>query len=309
MPSVNQYWPIYRRLEQSVDNLTHSIHVCDDQLDVYSSEIADLIIRIGAEIEAISKSIYRRDFDEHVAANSKFDDVAIKRFVRDWKLDKKVAILSHPNCFCSEKLYLPFVKDTIRTGKQTKTFSWNNAYQNLKHNREEAFHFASLRHLLAGMAALYILNLYHRDEVIDLEDDHSAVRLDPGQGSELFSVQFSTAAYWDGSHVRQPKEDFSQSVYFIDQEPEYAEQMREALDKFNEAYQKEIMTSPEVLEAMRLFTPEKAKNPNWLRESISNKTYMACAQRAQRIAPMPKLTAKYQAYINRHQVLDTPSPG
>ncbi|NRB18920.1 MAG: hypothetical protein HRU33_15495 [Rhodobacteraceae bacterium] len=166
--SINQYWPIYRRLEKSVDDLTHSIHICDDQLDVYSSEIADLIIRIGAEVEAISKSIYRRDFDTDMQADAKFDDVAIKRFVREWKLNQKIAILSHPNCFCSDREFLPFVKDTNRTGKQNKTFSWNNAYQNLKHNREKAFSFASVRYLLSGMAALYILNLYYRDEVIDL---------------------------------------------------------------------------------------------------------------------------------------------
>ncbi|NHM20804.1 hypothetical protein G0Q03_19340 [Epibacterium mobile] len=129
---------------------------------------------------------------------------------------------------------------------------------------------------------------YYRNEVIDLEEDHSAARLDPGRGSELFSVQFSAAAHWDGSSVRQPKEDFCQSVYFIDQEPEYAAKLNAALSKFNEAYNKEVMNSPEALEAIKSFTPEKANNPNWLRESISSETYIACAQRAQRIAPMPR---------------------
>ena len=303
--SINQYWPIYRRLERSIDDLSYSIHICDDQLDVYSSEIADLIIRIGAEVEAISKAIYRKEFDPQMPGDAHFDETAIKRFVKDWKLDQKVAILSHPNCFCSNRVLLPFKKDTTRTGKSRKTFPWNNAYQNLRHNREEAFHFANIRYLLSGMAALYILNLYFRDDVIDLEEDYSASRQDPGQGAELFSIQFSAAAHWDGNHIRQPKEDFSQCVYFIDREPEFAQKMNEASDKFNDAYNNEIMNSKEAQDAMKSITPEKLSNPNWFREAISTETYMACAQRAQRIAPFPKIAAKYQALINRHQVLDT----
>lgn len=305
--SINQYWPIYRRIERSVDQITHSIHVCDNQMDVYSSEIADLIIRIGAEVEAISKAIYRRDVDAQMPDDTKFDDVAIKYFINRWKLDQKVAILSHPNCFCSDRLFFPFIKDTERTGKKRKTFSWNNAYQNLRHNREAAFHFANIRFLLSGMAALYILNIYYRDETIELEEDQNAAKVNPGLGAEFFSVQFSVASHWDGNHVRHPKEDFSNCVYFVDKEPEYAQKLNEAMDKFYQAYNNEIMNSNEAQDAIKNLTPEMAASPNWLRNAISSQTYKTCAQKANSIAPIPKLTPKYQARINRHQVLDTPT--
>ncbi|NRB18919.1 MAG: hypothetical protein HRU33_15490 [Rhodobacteraceae bacterium] len=85
--------------------------------------------------------------------------------------------------------------------------------------------------------------------------------------------------------------------------------MNAALGKFNEAYNKEIWSSQEAQDAFKNITPEIAINPNWLREAISGETYAACAQRASRIAPMPKLTAKYQAHVNRHQVVDTPNNG
>ncbi len=307
--SINQYWPIYKRLEKNVDDLTHAVHISDDQLDVYSSQNSDLILRIGAEIEAISKAIYLRDFDPQMSDQAKFDEVAIKKFVQDWKLDQKVAYLSHPNCFCSEREYKPFVKDTTRTGRQNMTFRWNNAYQNLKHNRQQAFNHASIGALLSAMAALYILNLYYRNEVVELGDDHAAARIDPGLGSGLFSVQFSAGALWDAQHVRQPKEDFSSSVYFIDQEKKFAQELKESRENFAIAYEEEIMNSPETQAALKAATPDQLADPKWPSGYVSKDTFRRAARLAERKAPRLTKTPKYQAIVNRHQVLDERNKG
>lgn len=308
MPNlINQYWPIYLRLERSVEELTHSIHINDEQLDVYSSEIADLIIRIGAEIEAISKSIYRRDFDSQMDAKAKFDDVALKGLTRSWKIDQKVAILTHPNCFCSDRIFQPFQKDTVRTGSARKTFAWNNAYQNLKHNREKAFSFASVRFLLSGMAALYILNLYYRDEVIELDDDHSATRIATSLGSQFFSVQFSEAAFWDEEYIRQPKGDFGQSVYFVDREKIYAEKLKEAYEENEAAFIREILRTKEGQEAVKKKSSKKRLHPNWLLSAVPKDILRESALVAEQTAPTNKLTARYQAFLNRNQVPDKPN--
>jgi len=277
--SINQYWPIYKRLEKNVDDLTHAVHISDDQLDVYSSQNSDLILRIGAEIEAISKAIYLRDFDPQMSDQAKFDEVAIKKFVQDWKLDQKVA------------------------------YRWNNAYQNLKHNRQQAFNHASIGALLSAMAALYILNLYYRNEVVELGDDHAAARIDPGLGSGLFSVQFSAGALWDAQHVRQPKEDFSSSVYFIDQEKKFAQELKESRENFAIAYEEEIMNSPETQAALKAATPDQLADPKWPSGYVSKDTFRRAARLAERKAPRLTKTPKYQAIVNRHQVLDERNKG
>lgn len=58
MSTPNLYWPVYMNLEKDFLELAEYIHFSDDQLNVYSMHIADLIIRCAIEIEAISKELY-----------------------------------------------------------------------------------------------------------------------------------------------------------------------------------------------------------------------------------------------------------
>ena len=56
--SANIYWPVYKNLEAELVHLSYNIHIDDNQLDVYSVKISDLILRASAEIESISKELY-----------------------------------------------------------------------------------------------------------------------------------------------------------------------------------------------------------------------------------------------------------
>ena len=56
------YWNSYRLLEQQLIKLSHSICFDDDQIDVYSSEIADIINSACIKIESLAKDIY----EEHI---------------------------------------------------------------------------------------------------------------------------------------------------------------------------------------------------------------------------------------------------
>jgi len=53
---MNQFfWNAYKRLEKEVLVLSEDIHFCDDQLEVYSSKIGDLLVRTAIEVESLSK--------------------------------------------------------------------------------------------------------------------------------------------------------------------------------------------------------------------------------------------------------------
>ncbi len=55
---MNLFLPVYKRLEEDVIKLSDSIFFDDDQLEVYSLAIGDLLIRCVVEVEAISKELY-----------------------------------------------------------------------------------------------------------------------------------------------------------------------------------------------------------------------------------------------------------
>ena len=88
------------------------------------------------------------------------------------------------------KKLIPLKKAHIRSGA-----SWNKAYQAIKHNRFYNLNKATIKNLLDALGALYILNVYYKDEVkkigryVDEIDDH--------YGSEIFLVHIYQATQMD----------------------------------------------------------------------------------------------------------------
>ena len=52
------YWNSYRLLEKQLIRISHSIYFDDEQIDVYSSELADIINSACIKIESLAKDIY-----------------------------------------------------------------------------------------------------------------------------------------------------------------------------------------------------------------------------------------------------------
>lgn len=53
------FWVIYKNLEKEVIELANKLHFCDNQENMYSIYISDLLIRTAVEIEALSKELYK----------------------------------------------------------------------------------------------------------------------------------------------------------------------------------------------------------------------------------------------------------
>jgi len=47
---ANLYWSVYKNLEKEVLELSNQIHIDDEQLNVYSIKISELLIRCSVEI-------------------------------------------------------------------------------------------------------------------------------------------------------------------------------------------------------------------------------------------------------------------
>jgi len=213
---TNIFWPVYKNLEREFLELMFAIHIDEKQLSVYSSKISDLILRAASDIESLAKTLYFENGGTK-SNNIRYDD-AIKCLNKDWKLEKKHVIVATPYCFlpAEQRILIPFDKEEERTGSGRLTFGWNNAYQNLKHDRANSLHLGSIYYLFRIMAALFVLNIYFKDQQFDLEKDSRAVDFPNSLGSNIFSIKLHVSnAISVSSNGKYLKNDsFDESLYF-----------------------------------------------------------------------------------------------
>lgn len=220
---MNLFWPVYKNLEREVLDLARFIHISDDQVGVYSMRIADIIIRCVVEIESISKELYKTlggSMELRDEGGNKrdiyFDTDCLNLLEKNWGLSKKVIKISSPIIYFEEdqnRIFCPLHKAFKRTGAK-----WNKAYQAIKHDRAESLKkYANIRYMLLAMGALYILNLYYKDESFVVQDAVEKTSFDERVGSELFSVTFANIGSVSAldsyeSYVGKAK-DFGDAIY------------------------------------------------------------------------------------------------
>lgn len=228
----NYYWPVYKNIESEFNNLMFNIHIDDKQLDVYSSKISDLILRASTEIESLSKELYKINGGEK-SENIKYDEDAITFLNNLWKLHTKKVIISSYNCFTTNKELSPFVKNEKRTGSTRLTYSWNNSYQNLKHDRANSFTFGSIKYLFDVTSALYLLNIYFKDESFDLKDNAKGSNFDFSLGSSIFSIKPHINSENSLENDFQKNVDFDECVYLVKPTDTTREQVQDVFKKVN----------------------------------------------------------------------------
>lgn len=297
---TNIYWPVYRNLESEIDQLAFAIHIDDNQLNVYSSKIIDLILRAAVETESLSKELYKTHGGVRTGSY-KFDDVAIKHLKNLWHLDKKNVLISSPHCFQTKRILTPFIKNEERTssasGKQT--YSWNNAYQNLKHDRAQSFTYGSLKYLFDIMAALYVLNIYYRNELIPLEKDSSGVNFPENLGSTLFSVQLAASPSHDGAGNYVKKDDFDEAIYYVNWTQETGNIFQESMNEFNAHYRTQVLQHPKILKYISENDISDYKG-NFAWDVLGKDEYISLMQRSQAAIPIKGEQLKYEAVLNTH---------
>ena len=154
------------------------------QKNVYSPRIAELIVRIGMQIESVAQRIYTREKPNGGKVNYR---TAIKLFNKKWNLrEKGIAIITDNIKITDKQFYLtPFKNETYKESyidskiyyankgaptefkgnipaeERAKAYQWENAYNNLKHNFYESIEmYGTVINLLAIASALFILNIY-----------------------------------------------------------------------------------------------------------------------------------------------------
>lgn len=191
MAKFDLFWQSYKLLEREVIDISNVILFDDNNLSTYSLKIADLIMRVNVEIEAIAKELHQ-DNGGPAPANSKFliyDSECLKFLDQSWSLSKKIVTIVYNMAFFTkpENINLRPLKEAHKTGSAAP--QWKQAYQALKHDRSNSIEKASLKNLLWSLAALFLLNIYHTNYKENLGTLINKQNVDLTFGSKLFAVQ------------------------------------------------------------------------------------------------------------------------
>lgn len=210
------FWQTYLNLEQEMKEVAKYIFVadtvnvhrngqevtenCETQLQTFSPHIADLLIRCCVQIEAISKELYHDNGGAKPRGDNTifFDEDCLKLIDQKWATHEKKVLVVAPffNLTKDENRILRPLKEAHKRSG----IYWAKAYQAVKHDRIASIQYGNVKALLQAMAALFLLNLYYRNDKMLLKyqeiDKHGY-----GIGSSLFSVMTpATNQLWYGNN-------------------------------------------------------------------------------------------------------------
>lgn len=244
---VNLYWPAYKRLENEIVSMTSAIKFDDDQISVYSDKFLEILIRTSIEIEAISKELYLNSGGKEIEPESEmfFDTVCLQFLEEQWNLSKKI-VLVNGVVFSFEKeenkILTPLKKANKRGSSGAK---WKQAYQAVKHNRSKNYKLGNMKNCITALAALYILNIYYKDEIFQFADSKDVNNFDQTQGSTIFSIMISKGNSFNGNIDIDEK-----SVYCINYTEEFVKKWEIKQEELNRSIYEQIVKEKAILDAI-----------------------------------------------------------
>lgn len=215
MKKSDIFWQTYLNLEREVIEVSKFIFItdvkmvnekgkevlqsCKTQLETFSPHIADLLVRCCVQIEAISKELYHDNGGQKPRGSSdiNFDEDCLKLIDIKWETHRKCVLVVAPffNLTKDENTILRPLKEAH---KKQGTY-WERAYQAVKHDRFASLSMGNVKALIQALAALYLLNLYYRNDswVIKYQD---ISKQDYSSGSSIFAVKPPSAdQLWEGN--------------------------------------------------------------------------------------------------------------
>lgn len=154
-----EYEQIYLAIEKEVMELSYSITISENQKSVYSPRIADLVLRSGSLLESVLKYKFKMTSEDKV----KYDD---DRLIESLGLEDSIAFIHWSHYKIDKNTFFPFMKNEERvnkvfsnvSNKGDRQYSWNNAYQSLRHELIASIpYYGNLYYLFEIMAALFVV--------------------------------------------------------------------------------------------------------------------------------------------------------
>lgn len=259
MKKPDIFWQTYLNLEKELIEVSKYIFVtdeitkvengseiacsCKSQLETFSPHIADLLVRCCVQIEAISKELYH-DIGGVKPRGSNtifFDEDCLKEIDIKWETHNKKVLVVAPyfNLTKEENRELRPLKEAH---KRQGTY-WERCYQAVKHDRYLSMPMGNVKALLHAMAALYLLNIYNRNDswVIKYQE---LSKQDFSLGSSLFAVKPPVSGQlWYGNKAQK-----SESPFVVTYQEDVYKRIEEIQRKESEALNNYWLKQPELRE-------------------------------------------------------------
>lgn len=307
MPTNNLFWSQYQALEKEFLKATRFITFDDNHLEVYSEQFIDILMRTWVEIEAISKKLY---FDNggqpKIGDDLYFDTDCIKFLDSLWHICDKELHVDNINFYFTQQDVIVF-KPLHKCDKRgTSGSKWKQAYQAVKHDRRNSLKKATIENLLHAMGALYILNLYYKDERTDIGrvylSDHN---FDNRAGSEIFSAHcchatcIDMAYHMDDSCINPPLGDeLERSIYIIKYDDKSFREMHKNSCLDFQITEQRFNNSPEIAKFLSEHPEYKGKSINEICLAAGGDSLfmrIVCMQHS-----MGERSTRMEALLNKH---------
>lgn len=273
------FWQTYLNLEKEVIEVSRYIFITDEitvrkdgaettqaydaQLNTFSPHLADLLVRCCVQIEAISKELYHANGGTKPRGDKTlfFDEDCLKLIDMKWATHNKRVLVVAPffNLTKDENRVLRPLKEAH---KRSGTY-WGKAYQAVKHDRFASLKYGNVKAVLHALAALYLLNVYYRNEswVVPYKDLR---KTDYSLSSSIFAVNPPTVEQlWYGNEPKQ-----SDSPYVVRYKAEDYKRIEEMQKSDTEALNAYWRQQPELsdTEFISILSEEQKKqrqNPTY----------------------------------------------
>lgn len=159
--SSNVYWNYFLALENDLSKISRYIEFNEDNFQVYSIELAHLLLASASEVDVIMKQLC-----------SMIDTDGRFRNINDYK----ECIKENLPDLIQERAFIPRFSITLNPwinweGEENPL--WWSAYNNVKHERNSFFKQANLKNTLNSIAGLLITNYFFQKVKIEIENGKS----------------------------------------------------------------------------------------------------------------------------------------
>lgn len=177
------HWNYFLAVEQDAGGLSRYIEFCNDNLSVYSIELARLLFAAASEVDVVAKALCEL-----------VDPAAPRNNIEHYRL----LLISRLPSIPTEEVFISRFAMTLRPWDNWATGTnpfWWRGYNNVKHQRDAHFSEANLKNALNGLAGLLVMVFYYyrermnkdngvmpeeRDVTRELEPEASLFRLKDG---------------------------------------------------------------------------------------------------------------------------------
>ena len=172
---LQRYWNYYSKLEQDCVSLSQYVEFRESNFNTCSNVLIGQMLNVGAEFDHFCKIVCGLD-------TNKRPNIADYAEYLLSKIENLNEIRVHVQGTSIE--LFPFKDWSKSTAGQ---LFWWDAYNKVKHNREEYYEQGNLENLLNALAALYFLEMYYVRDIAQKSKHPDAIDL-PMSASQLFRI-------------------------------------------------------------------------------------------------------------------------